>query len=238
MSSSRQIGIPSIGSAGHPRTVLWLLVIVGTLLFVGVSICYLDTFIAQNMAACCDGPVLDTLETVGTLMGGWKLAPAILAVTLIAAGWRWRRLLGSVLVAYLIRSAAVEGLKYLSGRPRPRDLGGVTEFYGPGSGYHSFPSGHAAFAFMFATIAAAYFPRWRWAWYGWAVYICLMRMAADAHFLSDVVLGGLIGVLSAMLVLHWWPPDLTDATRFTSDDDEAVAGSPVLSTAPDVSSPS
>ncbi len=188
------------------RTAISLVLIAGVLAVIYLCILFVDTPLAQYKPEVLKRPIVEVLETIGYLMGGWKLAPAILALTLIAAGARWRRLLLTVVVAYLIRTTVVEWLKFLTGRPRPRAMDGVTAFYGPGAEYHSFPSGHAAFAFMFAVIAGAYFPRWRWLWYVWAAYICAMRMVADAHFLSDVLLGGLIGVLTGSLALYWWPP--------------------------------
>ncbi len=198
------------------RTAISLVLIVGVLAVIYLCILFVDTPLAQHKPEVLKRPIVEVLETIGYLMGGWKLAPVILALTLIAAGARWRKLLLTVVAAYLARTIVVESLKWLTGRPRPRQMDGVTVFCGPSAEYHSFPSGHAAFAFMFATIAGAYFPRWRWLWYVWAAYICAMRMVADAHFLSDVLLGGLIGVLTASLALYWWPPG-----RATPGDHEA-----------------
>ena len=103
----------------------------------------------------------------------------------------------------------MDGLKYLAGRSRPCDLDdlGVTPaFYGPGYDGNSFPSGHAAFAFMLAAVAAAYFPRWRRPAYVLAVLIASGRLLLDKHFLSDVIVGALVGYLIARLLLRLWPP--------------------------------
>ena len=189
------------------RTALWLAIILGVLALVALCIIFVDTPVAQGKPAWLDSIGVEVLETLGYWAGDWPLGPALLAVALIYAGVRWRRLLLSFAVAYLARTVGVESLKWLTGRPRPRQMDDITVFYGPSAQYHSFPSGHAAFSFMFATLLAAYFPRYRWLWYAAAVFICAIRVTSDAHFISDVIMGGLIGVLSALLVLRRWPPE-------------------------------
>lgn len=186
--------------------VTWL-VVLATLVVIGVCILFFDTRIAQAMPRWVDHhPTVATLGRIAFHMGDWTLAPAVLAIVLILAGERWRRFLLSFVYAYLVRTVGVEALKWLTGRPRPRQMDGATIFYGPSDKFHAFPSGHAAFAFMFATLLSAYWPRWRVLWYALAVYVSLSRMVVDAHFLSDIIMGGLIGVLAAVWMLRRWPP--------------------------------
>ena len=59
---------------------------------------------------------------------------------------------------------------------------------------------------MFAAMLSAWWPRGKVLWYSLAIYVSLSRMVANAHFLSDIIMGGLIGVLSALLILWRWPP--------------------------------
>ena len=200
-------GRPAHAPPDRRRLAVWLVIVLGALAVIALCIAFVDTPVAQNKPAWLDSIGVEVVETLGYWAGGWPLAPSLLAVALIYAAVRWRRFLIAFVVAYLMRTGAVEGLKWLTGRPRPRQMDGLTAFHGPGAGFQSFPSGHAAFGFMFAVLLSAYFPRYRWLWYAGAVLICAARVTSDSHFISDVVLGGLIGALMATLALRWWPPN-------------------------------
>ena len=93
----------------------------------------------------------------------------------------------------------VDILKVIVGRPRPKLLfsAGSYEFswIGLSADHWSFPSGHAATA---AALAAAL-------WYLWpqpalfyvigAALVAMSRVVMGAHYLSDVAMGGFIGVV-------------------------------------------
>ena len=66
----------------------------------------------------------------------------------------------------------------------------------------SFPSGHTAAAFAVATVIASRYREHKWVpfvAYGLASAIGFSRTSANAHYLSDVAFGGLIG----FSVSHW-----------------------------------
>lgn len=75
-----------------------------------------------------------------------------------------------------------------------------------GSDHQSFPSGHTAQAFATATfLAQEYKDRLPWmpyAAYGLASTVGVMRMANNRHYVSDVLLGAGIGILS-MKASYW-----------------------------------
>ncbi|MFQ5511980.1 MAG: phosphatase PAP2 family protein [Candidatus Krumholzibacteriia bacterium] len=120
-----------------------------------------------------------------------------------------------MLLEALVSSATWTGvLKELSGRERPRAReGSVAEWEGPsfladdyeaGDGLRSFPSGHATGIWAAATILAHQYPAHRIVpvlAYGTATAMSYSRMVVGAHWLSDVVVGGLIGYGSARQVL-------------------------------------
>ena len=72
---------------------------------------------------------------------------------------------------------------------------------------HSFPSGHAARAFLIATIAAGLGPAWlaTMLWI-WAPLVALARVAMGVHYLSDIVAGALFGILVALIGLQVYGP--------------------------------
>jgi undecaprenyl-diphosphatase len=72
---------------------------------------------------------------------------------------------------------------------------------------HSFPSGHAARAFLLATIASGLGPSslatilWIW-----APLVALARVAMGVHYLSDIVAGAFFGIIIALIGLQVYPP--------------------------------
>jgi membrane-associated phospholipid phosphatase len=183
-------------------TLIVVLFIAGTL----ISYWFVDRIPGFCHNAFFEHPVMQTLGAIGRHLGTWDLAPLLLAIALLAAGGRWRRLLLTVVAGFAVQTTLTEGIKELVGRPRPSQLDAPTMFCGPGTNYHSFPSGHASFIFVFCTICAHYFPQARWPLMALAVFVAASRVVVAAHYPSDVVFGALIGVLSGWLVLAIWPP--------------------------------
>ncbi len=94
-------------------------------------------------------------------------------------------------------------IKYLVRRKRPEgEWGGIYRNTDP----HSFPSGHAARAFLIAVVASALAPSWLVAllWI-WAPLVALARVAMGVHYLSDVVAGAVLGIVVAVIGLQFYP---------------------------------
>jgi membrane-associated phospholipid phosphatase len=121
----------------------------------------------------------------------------------------WRR--GVLLVtAVAVGGVAAEVFKLLLRRERPRAHDGEYFFRAfsdrPFStGGLAMPSSHALVAFAAAAMLAKLFPRAAPVWYLLAAGSAYTRLAARAHFLSDVTLAALLGVLVAELLfrLRW-----------------------------------
>jgi membrane-associated phospholipid phosphatase len=63
----------------------------------------------------------------------------------------------------------------------------------------SFPSGHAAASFAFASVIAHRYPKnpWlKWGAYGLATGVSFARVAGKKHFVSDIVAGGVVGYVT------------------------------------------
>jgi membrane-associated phospholipid phosphatase len=94
-------------------------------------------------------------------------------------------------------------IKFLVRRKRPEgEWGGIYRNTDP----HSFPSGHAARAFLIAVVASALAPLWLAAllWV-WAPLVALARVAMGVHYLSDVVAGAILGTVVAIIGLQFYP---------------------------------
>jgi membrane-associated phospholipid phosphatase len=119
----------------------------------------------------------------------------------------WTRgllLLGSATLG----GAAAEVLKLVFRRERPRAHGGEYVFRAwterPFStGGLALPSSHALVAWGAAAMLAHLFPRARWVWYALAAGSSYSRVAAGAHFVSDVVLSAIVGLAVAEGLWRW-----------------------------------
>ncbi len=99
---------------------------------------------------------------------------------------------------------AVQGLKHIIGRARPRlieQLGPLSlhSFSWPND-FASFPSGHTTSAFAAATALALMMPRARWGLLVCAVAIGISRVVVSAHYPSDVLAGAALGTSVTLLL--------------------------------------
>ena len=117
------------------------------------------------------------------------------------------RILGDLLLLYAIQSGIVYSLKYLiHRRPRPLSLPGMAKkvFKGPGEILDpSFPSAHTTFAFMMATLLAAWFPPYGVIFLTMAGFIGWTRIYLGLHYPTDVIAGGLLGYAITRIFLHY-----------------------------------
>ncbi len=114
------------------------------------------------------------------------------------------------LISLAIGSAILHTMKTVLGRRRPRDelelgLYGFKPF-GLNFRYDSFPSGHALTIFCVAVVLAGTLPALSFLWFAIALYLALTRALLNAHFLSDVLVGAAIGLITTREVLvHLFP---------------------------------
>jgi len=102
----------------------------------------------------------------------------------------WPRLLASAAASYAIMAGLVNGIKYTAKEMRP-----------DGSTANSWPSGHTATSFVGATLLHKEYgltrsPWWSVAGYGVATATGVMRVLNNRHWISDVMSGAGIGIMS------------------------------------------
>lgn len=112
---------------------------------------------------------------------------------------RARRRAWYLAIAPTAAGLGAEILKLLLRRERPEANGGLygfREWSDPqwwSTAGLAFPSSHAMVAFGAATALARLFPKARWVWWLLAAGCAATRVMSRAHFLSDVMLGALMG---------------------------------------------
>jgi undecaprenyl-diphosphatase len=97
-------------------------------------------------------------------------------------------------------AAVVLAVKFAFRRRRPEgEWGALYRMTDP----HSFPSGHAARAFLLAGVVLAWGPAWLApALAIWAPLVALARVAMGLHYLTDIVGGALLGLLAALVAVR------------------------------------
>jgi membrane-associated phospholipid phosphatase len=74
------------------------------------------------------------------------------------------------------------------------------------SGSYSFTSSHAANHFGIATFVSitmySTFRKWIWLFYLWAFFISYAQVYVGVHYPLDVLVGGLIGVVAALVTAN------------------------------------
>jgi len=173
-----------------------------------------------GVAFCLDGPVQNWVaqhqnRTAKIFMrnvsrfGDWPEHVALGLALLGIAWWRgskkWTHIFLAMLLACALAGAAARTVKIASGRARP-SVKSEAVWSGPrlSAKYNAFPSGHtaASTAFFTALLLGA----------GWRVaapllvvpiLIAFSRMYVAAHYLSDITVAAILGILCALLITRW-----------------------------------
>lgn len=136
----------------------------------------------------------------------------------------WRRIHRSR-AGFLVAGATLGGIvaelaKLVFRRRRPGELGEY--LFRPfadrplSTGGLGLPSSHALVAFGAAAILARIFPRARIVWWALAWGCGLSRVAAGAHFLSDVVVAAVLGWLVGAFLWRYAPATIRPAAAHPS----------------------
>lgn len=150
----------------------------------------------------------------------YYLVPALLIMVIISMqDWNQRNLRAKKILlrayersAFIFIAIAIPGIfinivKQLIGRGRPRTFDEFGAYvFSPFEFTHvfqSFPSGHATTAGSLGMIIALYYPEFRWPTLIIAGFLAFARVPANAHYLSDVMTGYLIGTLATLLFARW-----------------------------------
>ncbi len=129
----------------------------------------------------------EILGELGTLLGS---ASAVYAVGRIKDLPKVSHLGMDLIESLAMSEALTQTLKYTTRRERP-----------DGSGKTSFPSGHAADTFAFATALERHL-NWKYSVpaYVFSSYVAISRLPANRHWLSDAVFGSAVGVIAGRTV--------------------------------------
>ena len=151
-------------------------------------------------------PVLDQVLPWLTYLGSHFAVVLFIILSWILT--KRRRVLRYLLLLYAIQSGVLYGLKFLIYRTRPFFILEMASKLSKGPGEildPSFPSGHACYSFMMATLLASWFPRYRVIFFIIAGFIGWTRIYLGLHFPTDVIAGALLGYGITKLLLLYFP---------------------------------
>jgi membrane-associated phospholipid phosphatase len=159
-----------------------------------------------------------------------NLGDGLFSVALVVAllGMRRFNMAWQILAAYVISGLLAQLLKHLVPSPRPVEffklkqqiyfIAGVTN-----TGYGSFPSGHSASIFALATLLAFFSKNKKMGivYLLAAALVGYSRIYLSQHFLTDVLAGSLVGVLTSWGVRagfsRWLPPRKKEGQKLPED---------------------
>ena len=144
----------------------------------------------------------------------WLLGAGVLALWLSLRSPRreWARILTAMLLAGILAGMASNVIKIGAGRVRPRVDDVAHGWYGPvhegrwvtmHHEFQGFPSSHAACAFGF--FFPLFLSRRGWGTLGLlaAAAVAWSRVQLNAHYVSDVAAGALLGLVAGWIVWRW-----------------------------------
>ncbi len=133
-----------------------------------------------------------------------RLSLVAAAILTIGGGRSGRRAAGTGLISVAVTSAVMNvAIKPLVRRPRPAQdevVAAVRQIPMPRSA--SFPSGHSASAFAFATGVGQVLPSAAFPLRGLGAVVAYSRVHTGVHYPGDVVAGALLGDVIAQITAH------------------------------------
>jgi len=144
-------------------------------------------------------PVIDVamiiITNIATLYIG---VPIIVALIYFS---KRRKMLWDLGAALAIGLVLVVLIKMLIARPRPEDISNLG--FWVSAELSSFPSDHAATAFLMFGVIGNYLKKYRCWFYLLAVLIGISRIYLGAHYPTDVLAGAFIGIAVSQLVIKY-----------------------------------
>ncbi len=229
-SSWHKDGSSAVPHCGTGRMIQGILLVAGFLLFETAMFLYADRPLAAyaKMLDHTDPALTDFFRSITDFgKSKWYLWPCGLATIFCSFLSRgkdvktgYRRLCGYIGVRafFLFGTIGISGIvadiiKPLAGRARPllwlRDgIYGFSPFTRAGFLWNAMPSGHTTTAFALAFSLSLLYPRGRPLWFTYALLLGASRIMVDAHYLSDVCAGAVLGWMTVRLFAKYGMPCL------------------------------
>jgi undecaprenyl-diphosphatase len=142
-----------------------------------------------------------SLMRLASRLGDGVFWYALMLALLAWHGWVALTAVLHMIVAGLLGTLVYKWLKGATGRPRPYQVcPSICCLTAPLDRF-SFPSGHTLHAVVFSLVATAYYPALGWLLWPFTALVALSRLVLGLHYVSDVLVGALLGGAVAALTL-------------------------------------
>lgn len=168
------------------------------------SLIELDARLSDQFRVAEKPGLLRTIAAIFAHSGdSWFWAAALILIWLVGNS-QWKRWTVVEFVGISLLIVLVMSIKFLVRRRRPEgEWGKIYRNTDP----HSFPSGHAARAFLIAVLAVGLAPGWlAIALLIWAPLVAVARVLMGVHYISDIFAGIIVGIVAALIVLQIYQP--------------------------------
>jgi membrane-associated phospholipid phosphatase len=198
-----------LGGIRQLASAKWMLVHLGLILAV---IVYLgmpyDRVLLEGLKSHSSGPGTEAVARQISFWGDYLtgIVPLTLLIWLggvVLQKSQWRRAALALILASSLAGMTANSFRLTLGRPRPA-AGLPDGFYGlqKRAKYHGFPSGHAATAFGGATALVMSLPAVGVPCVFLAFTVGWSRMELNRHFPTDILVGGMLGIVSGWAMGH------------------------------------
>ena len=162
-----------------------------------------DVEISQKLRLPANAKVARTVASFFSHSGdSWFWLPVLFLIWLFNRN-SWHTISAFMAGSILALVALVMGIKFIVRRQRPvGDWGAIYRNTDP----HSFPSGHAARSIMLAIICWKFgLQPLAWVLTIWVPLVSLSRVMMGVHYLIDVIVGWVLGFITALGLLALQP---------------------------------
>jgi undecaprenyl-diphosphatase len=126
---------------------------------------------------------------------------ALMLALLARHGWEALPVVLHMTIAGLAGTLIYKWLKGATERPRPYQACPAILCLTAPLDRFSFPSGHTLHAVVFSVVATAYYPALGWLVWPFTALVALSRLVLGLHYVSDVLVGALLGAAVAGFTL-------------------------------------
>ena len=166
----------------------------------------IDTAVFYFINVSLANPFFDWFMPFITEKTHWFPVWGVLIIGLLWKGGKKGRITVLLVIPLILLSDQLSAhvLKPLFARPRPCvTLSNVHLLVGLKTSF-SFPSAHAANFFALATHFNYFYPKYRWIYFGAAFLVALSRVSIGVHYPLDIIGGGILGAVCALIVIFIW----------------------------------
>ena len=166
----------------------------------------IDTAVFYFINVSLANPFFDWFMPFITEKTHWFPVWGVLIIGLLWKGGKKGRITVLLVIPLILLSDQLSAhvLKPLFARPRPCvTLSNVHLLVGLKTSF-SFPSAHAANFFALATHFNYFYPKYRWIYFGAAFLVALSRVSVGVHYPLDIIGGGILGAVCALIVIFIW----------------------------------